>query len=169
MEIKVDLVRLAEIQSMLAQVPAVTERHTRIAITKGLMLLQREIAEATPTGANQLLRKSIIAQPVQVSESGLIGVVGTSLNYAVPVEIGTRPHFPPLAPLQDWVVAKLGIEKKRAKSVAFLIARKISKQGTKGAFMFRDTFKRLQPTINGYFSQARQAIIAELIEIGWHS
>jgi hypothetical protein len=33
----------------------------------------------------------------------VIGVVGSPLAYALPVEIGTRPHFPPVAAILDWV------------------------------------------------------------------
>jgi hypothetical protein len=54
--------------------------------------------------------------------------------------MGTSPHFPPIAPIQFWVEKKLGIVGKQAKSVAFLIARAISKRGTQGAHMFGKGF-----------------------------
>jgi hypothetical protein len=59
----------------------------------------------------------------------------------VPVELGTRPHFPPVDALMDWVKVKLGISSPtEARRVAFLVARKIAARGTQGAFMFRDAF-----------------------------
>ena len=165
MDTQVSLEGMAEIQAMFAQAPAITAKHLRIATHKSTALLLREVVEATPTGAHQLLRKSIF-QDVQVSESGFLGVVGTASPYAIPVELGTRPHFPPIEPLKDWVVAKLGVDVAHAGSVAYLIARKISRQGTEGAFMFRDTMNRQQATINSYFLQARQDIVAEMIATG---
>ena len=60
--------------------------------------------------------------------------------YGESVEAGTKPHFPPVAPIRHWVERKLGITGKEAGSVAFLIARAISKRGTKGAGMFEKSF-----------------------------
>lgn len=181
MDTQVSLEGMAEIQAMFAQAPAITAKHLRIATHKSTALLLREVVEATPTGAHQLLRKSIF-QDVQVSESGFLGVVGTASPYAIPVELGTKPHFPPIEPLIDWVKAKLPIGQvmsisthrrmnarsldATARSVAYAVALKISKKGTEGAFMFRDTMNRQQATVNGYFLQARQDIVAEMIATG---
>lgn len=64
--------------------------------------------------------------------------------YAAPVETGAKPHFPPTEALLLWVKQKLGVRnEKEAKSVAFLIARAISKRGTKGAHMFDATLEQL--------------------------
>lgn len=38
--------------------------------------------------------------------------------------------FPPVQNIRDWVRRKLGIEDKKVNSVAFLVSRKIAKQGT---------------------------------------
>ena len=69
------------------------------------------------------------------------GVWGTPAKYAESVEFGTRPHWPPQDPILYWVQHKLGITGPEAVAVAFLIARKISRKGTKGAHMFDDAFK----------------------------
>jgi hypothetical protein len=86
----------------------------------------------------------------------IVGVVGVRSNvpYAIFRHEGTRPHFPPQLAIRQWVIRK-GILKmnnkpfspsklRRSKksiadpmmrqisTIAFLIARKISKQGTKG-------------------------------------
>jgi hypothetical protein len=86
----------------------------------------------------------------------IIGVTGVGENvpYAVYRHEGTKPHFPPLEAIQKWVV-KRGLVKgsrgkaltslkamqsrknadsleAQVKSIAYLIARKISKKGTQG-------------------------------------
>lgn len=171
MEIKVNLEQMQELQGMLAKAPEIADRHLHKALHEALSLLQGQVIEATPTGAHQLLRR--VSMDISVSESGYLGVVGTSAPYAIPVELGTKPHFPwdkttksvPYS-LVDWVVNKLGVDRKKAGGVAYLIARKISKKGTQGAFMFRDTFKRLEPAVNAIFAEARQAILADMIRAG---
>lgn len=57
---------------------------------------------------------------------GLTQVVGSGLKYAPHVEFGTRPHFPPLAPIKAWAKRKLNNEK-----AAWPVAKKISEKGTK--------------------------------------
>ena len=58
-------------------------------------------------------------------------------RYGLFVEVGTRPHFPPPGALDGWVRRRLGISGDReVREVAFLIGRKISRQGTRGQFFF---------------------------------
>ena len=49
--------------------------------------------------------------------------------YADFVEYGTRPHNIPPHVLDEWVAKKFGLTKQDAERVAFLIARKIAKEG----------------------------------------
>jgi len=166
MELSIVPENMAAIQAAFASAPEITLKHVARAIDESLLLAQREIAERTPTGAHQLLRKSILAaEAVDFAKpvpGGVMGVVGTSINYAVPVELGTRPHFPPLAPLEDWAVAKLGVERTQAKSVAWAIAKKIAKTGTTGAFMFRDGFAAVEPYIQTRLVKAVDDALAEI-------
>ncbi len=62
--------------------------------------------------------------------AGFTSGVGTTFNYALAIEYGTRPHFPPVAPLAAWAIRVLGIDKKEAQQIGFLIARKIAAEGT---------------------------------------
>lgn len=66
--------------------------------------------------------------------------VGTEVEYAPHVEFGTKPHFPPVQALEGWVrrhklgAAIAGRKTSNAKldqRAAFLVARAISKHGTK--------------------------------------
>ena len=52
--------------------------------------------EALDTGN---LRNSILAE---TTPNGLTGEIGPKAPYGVYVELGARPHFPPMAALEDW-------------------------------------------------------------------
>ena len=58
-------------------------------------------------------------------DQGLRAAVGSTAHYAPYIEFGTRPHFPPLAPIRAWCERR-GLPA----SAAFPIARKISILGT---------------------------------------
>jgi hypothetical protein len=171
MQLSIAITGLDEIAALWARAPEVVERHLRTAMEEAEMLLQREVVDATPTGATQLLRKSITAEAPVSTIDGLIGVVdvadvqgkfGSVLNYAAAVELGTAPHFPPVLPLADWVVAKLGVDKSQAQDVAFAVARKISKTGTEGAFMFANTAKAQEGQVAAIIDRAVARITGEL-------
>ena len=157
---------IAELAALWHRAPAIAEEHLRTALEESLMLLQREVVDATPTGAHQLLRKSIVAEPVQKLSGGLLGVVdvrqGSALDYATAVELGTKPHMPPVAPLIDWVKAKLGLRGEEAEAAAEGIRWKIFHHGTKGAFMFRNTWAKHEATVRARFDSAAAAIVAEI-------
>lgn len=122
--------------------------------------LEGEVKERTP-GAHGTLKQSIGSEVRSLADA-VIGVVGTPLSYALPVEIGTRPHFPPVAAIQDWVRVKLGLDGPEGRSAAFAIARKIAKRGTKGAFMFRDALEASRAELERQLQLAVEAIKAQL-------
>lgn len=101
------------------------------------LLLERETKELTPVGvgAGGGLKGSIAAREPQRLADAVIGVVGSPLSYVLPVEFGSRPHFPPVQPLIDWVRVKLGVTED-AERIGYAVARKIAVRGTEGAFMF---------------------------------
>ena len=135
--IKVDL---KDLEELTRECPEIS-RDVRISkLTEALNLLEREIKKKTPYGAGPIHLRDTIHEKVRASGKKVIGIIGTPLQHGEPVELGTRPHFPPTGPIQFWVERKLGITGKEAKSVAFLIARAISKRGTKGAKMFEEGF-----------------------------
>lgn len=83
--------------------------------------------------------------------------------YAIAVETGTRPHFPPTAALLPWVMKKHpGIEEPEAKSLAFLVGRKISKVGTKGVFFFERTRAAHEGDAAATYEEFLDAAIARL-------
>jgi len=129
----------------LDQAPDITHEEMSASVEEILLLLEREIKDDTPVGVGGSagLRGSITHQMIGTALSGGVGVAGkvfTPMAHGLPVELGTRPHWPPIEPIADWVHAKLGVPRAEAGSVAYLVARKISRKGTKGAHMFEKNF-----------------------------
>jgi len=57
-------------------------------------------------------------------------IVAFDAPHAPFMEYGTRPHFPPLAPLADWAIRKgLADTEEEADEIALAIARKIAARG----------------------------------------
>lgn len=146
------------------QAPEIVTAELLAAIWESELLIERETKERTPVGvgAGGGLRGSIAAREPKVLADAVIGEVGTALAHAIPVEIGTRPHFPPIQPLADWAVVKLGVPRDEARDVGFLIARKIAREGTEGAFMFTRAFQAVRAQIDDAYVRARQRIADRL-------
>jgi len=91
-----------------------------------------EVRENAPK-ATGFLRESIHAVGLKIV---------CDATYAIYVERGTRPHWPPIAPLIAWVQAKgsIGLSGNQdAKSIAYAIAHKISIEGTKPTWFMRNS------------------------------
>jgi len=102
----------------------------RGATEQAVVRLHEKVVGYTPM-AFGYLRKSIMPQ-VLVSHNEIMGTVSTSRDYALAVELGSRPHWPPLAPLILWVKRKLG---GRGSNIAFeakLTGKSLRKQGFRG-------------------------------------
>ena len=131
------------------------------AMHEALLYLEREVKERTPIGATGILRGSIFSE-LRGQPINLHGVVASPQEYAAPVEHGTAPHWPPQGPIRLWVKRKLNVSDKDVNGVAFLIARKISQKGTKGAHMFENALKDGHNTVTNIFQRAGFDISAKL-------
>ena len=103
---------------------------------------------ANNTNASNELNSSIRGI---VQQNGKYIVVAIELNdYWRFIEYGTKPHFPPLSAIKKWISVKPVLPKPlpsgklpTANQLSYLIARKISKVGTKAQPF-------LKPTINDF-------------------
>lgn len=158
-----------KLQQAFAQFPERMNSVARAAVTEALAELEREVVARIPVAHGILAGKVFSSLRGEVTDvvRGEVAVAAPADRYALPVETGTKPHFPPLdalllwleAPKMQGVVLSLAgeIAAKRSKrpreagykrtpeeqakqTLAFLIGRKIAREGTKGAFMFRDAF-----------------------------
>lgn len=72
----------------------------------------------------------------------IVGIVGVNISYAPYVHFGTRPHWPPVAPIRQWVAQQIRRGKinlgpgETVKGRAFLVSRAIARRGTKGTKFF---------------------------------
>lgn len=139
----------------LAQAPAVFLREMAAGIVEAQALAEREVKERTPTSGAGTLRDSIGALPIDLSGTRVEGVVGTSLAYALPVEMGAKPHMPPIAPLVDWVRRKLGVaDAAEARGIAHAIRWHQYRYGMRGSWMFRDALAAIGPQIDAIMGAA---------------
>ena len=83
----------------------------------------------------------------QALDAGFFGQ-GSS-GYAVFVEYGRRAgKFPPIDFIRQWVKKKFQIPENEAKSIGFLIARKIAKKGTKPHPFFGPAVEKNQKAVS---------------------
>jgi hypothetical protein len=155
------------LQKAWKKAPEMVTEELTASIYEAELLLQREVVEHTPKGVGQGggIAGSIIAMRPDVSTTGVLGVVGTPLNYAPAVELGTKPHMPPVKPITDWVVSVLGLSKEEAKSVAWAVAMKIKRKGTEGAHMFREGFKATEGQMQLIFVRCNERVATRLAGI----
>ncbi|KLN57623.1 hypothetical protein VPARA_11360 [Variovorax paradoxus] len=130
-------------------------------MTQATLLVEREVKEGIPRGATGLTAASVSSDAFS-TPAGVLGVVGSSQASASFVELGTKPHMPPVAALVPWVRAVLGVEAKRAPSVAFLIARKIARKGTTAQRPFALALARTEGQVLRLFEGAAGRIAAHL-------
>lgn len=149
------------IQRGFATAPQQTLRLLLAAMTQATMLVEREVKEHMPRGATGLTAASISSDAFS-TPAGVLGVVGSSQPSAVFVELGTKPHMPPVAALIPWVQAVLGVDAKHAPGVAFLIARKIAIKGTEAKKPFENAMIATQSQVIGMFETAADQIATVL-------
>lgn len=153
-----------QLERAFSQAPQVVGEELGIFMHGLVAHLEAEVKDRTPA-AHGLLRASIVGRANSVGgamNTHVLGIVGSANAYVVPVELGTKPHMPPVLAIEDWVKVKLGLTGKEARSAAWGIARKIAKKGTKGAFMFRDAFEENAAEVQHQFDQTISRILARI-------
>lgn len=161
LKIEMDVDTLRAYAAAWQHAPAIAEDELQQFVQQAVAHLQGEVQERTPTTYGTL-RASIIGDVRVLPGIAVQGRVGTPLAYAVAVELGTKPHMPPVEPLINWARQKLGVRGKEAESAGWAVARKIAARGTEGHFMFRDTWNANQADIARGFSVAVGRIVRRL-------
>lgn len=150
-------------------------------LTKVLLKIESDsvrIIDSNKANAWGEMRRNVTSV-VYKEAAKIVGVVGVRSNvpYAIFRHEGTRPHWPPQLAIQQWVIRK-GIIKMNKKPVtlgklrgakksvsdplireviriSFLIARKISKKGTKGLPFLRMALNQNRSWIEGELSKLK--------------
>lgn len=142
--------------------PAIVEQESRAALNAGVLMFQGAIVPLTPVGVTGMTRKGVQTM-VTGTWASMLGRVFNPVAHAMAVETGRKPgKQPPTERLLLWVRRKLGVSDKQARSVAFLVARKIGRKGTKGAFMFAKGFKAMEAKVRARMDEVPGRIIRRL-------
>ncbi|TXI17632.1 MAG: HK97 gp10 family phage protein, partial [Roseateles sp.] len=121
MQLTLDITTARAVTSAWAQAPQILLEELETGMGSAVAYLLRETQENTPTAFGTLRRSFIGQVDVLQTLSAVFGTVSSPLPYAVPVELGTRPHYPPLEPLISWVEVKLGLTGEDAEAAALSI------------------------------------------------
>jgi hypothetical protein len=134
-----------EMEQLPKEMADATKRGVRAGLKKGETVVQEEILN-TPSSAD------VAGPPVDTYEminsvrsapttSG--GKIWMDDPKAIFMEEGTRPHFPPLAPLVEWVKRKITSDPIQARSIAYAIQQKIGERGLAPRRYFRRAMRRI--------------------------
>lgn len=167
MRVELDMQTVNALEHAWRVAPELVREELTAAMWEAELLLQREVQELTPVGVTSAggLKGSILAREPEVLGNSVIGVTGTPVAYAVPVEFGTKPHpvsEAGVTALTDWAMHKLGYTEKEAKKVAYGIAWNIRHHGTPAVGMFHRAFAANQAQVVRMFDAARTRIVARL-------
>ena len=99
-----------------------TTKLVRRVVFDSSLSIQKRAKKNCPVDTGRL-RSSI---EIELLAVGLVGKIGSAVPYALYVEKGTKPHFPPTSALRGWSRRVISDE-----GLAYVVARKIAAEGTK--------------------------------------
>jgi hypothetical protein len=146
--VTVKVIGQKELEKAFRQSPKIVRDAIDPAIRKAILAIQARAITKIPVDRGELRNANV---PVF---STLKGVLENRAPYAIFVHEGTRPHFPPLHAIERWA-NRHGIN-------PYLVARAISKKGTKGIPFYDDAVKDSNPLIDSIFGQALTNITIKL-------
>jgi len=144
----IEVKNLEQVTAAIASFPKKAGIHVNEAIRKTLVSIQRDATIEAPTDTGKL------RGDWDLSYGYLTGTLRNRSQYAVFMEKGTRPHFPPLEAIAPWA-HRHGI-------APFLVARSIAKKGTKGRHFLEKAIDKNQSVANRFFQEALAKTIASI-------
>lgn len=145
----------------LASAPAFTREQLEAAMTEATLLVQREWQDGMPRVSG--MTANSIQADVASTPTGVLGVVGSSQPTALFIELGTRPHMPPIDAIEPWVKAVMGISQpQELRRVSFLVARKIAHEGTKAQYPMAKAVAAVEGQVLQMFEHAAARVAAHL-------
>jgi HK97 gp10 family phage protein len=151
-DVKLEVKGMKELQKKSEQVVRDLRGEPMLQAMRDATLLVTRGAKINAPVDTGRLRVSITPE-VRSEGENLIGVVGSNVVYAPYQELGTRPHFPPIAALQVWA--------RRHGMNAFVVARAISVRGTPAKHFLQNAFEDAKPRIIARFDKALKAIVSK--------
>lgn len=132
----------------------------------------RQKIKNTGHRASGALGDSLTAKIFANDDSVVVTIDGE--EYAKYLEDGTKPHFPPVDAILQWIRVKPVIPRAingklpTEQQLAFLIGRKISEKGTPATNLFKDTLKeqdfinKLKQTIQDEFNREIESSVEQM-------
>lgn len=112
-------------------------------LLEGFVVQEITAAEPYPAVATGELAGSVVTTNF---DDGAI--VRVEAPHGPMMEEGTRPHFPPLRPIIDWVLVKrFATDEASARRVAYAVALGIAERGIAPRHFFRKAVGRAEPLI----------------------
>jgi hypothetical protein len=134
-----------KLEKMFAKAPDLVEKEIRQFLKLGVLMVYREVKIRTPKNDGRLW--SSVGHSVKGVGLQQQGIVGTPVDYAPFVELNTKPHWAPFDAIEFWVKRKFGLSGTLLYLVTRAVRAKIARKGTKGAFMFKESFEITEPEL----------------------
>ena len=142
----------------LAAAPELLRAETAQAMTRGLLLIEREARTLVKQDTRRLMGSITHSGPTLLGGE-LVGTVGPSARYGVFVEFGRRPgKMPPIAAIAPWA--------RRHGMNPFLVARAIGRRGIKPAPFLTPAWRKHRPAIEALFAQVGVKLLARVAQGG---
>lgn len=148
MELNIGLADFDRLEAALASAPEIVTAELNAFAHAAVNHLVSEVQDRTPVDTGHL-RREIAGEVLGVSEAGTLGVVGTAVPYAIPVELGTRPHV-------------IRARDKKALHFGNVTVKSVKHPGTKGALMFRAAFEANQAQLRREFEATVERILQRI-------
>jgi hypothetical protein len=132
--------------------PAVVAAAQGQAMTRSLLLIETDARRNVKQDTRQLMNSITGRQRTQ--PSGLVGEVGPSVRYGLYVERGSRPHWPPRAPLEGWA--------RRHGVPVFVVQRAIARRGTRARPFLVPADEKNRDTVVRLFAAAGARVTSTL-------
>jgi hypothetical protein len=143
------------LEAALRRSPQVVAQEQVRAMTRSLLLVEGDARRGVRQDSRQLMNS--ITHRQRMAGETLVGEVGPSMRYGLYVEKGTRPHWPPRAPLEGWA--------RRHGIPVYAVQRAIARRGTKARPFLVPAFTKNAATIVRLFAQAGAAVTVELARL----
>lgn len=132
--IEIEMRGLKEITGALKRAGEDIQRKIPAVMRCAVRVVKREAKERAPVDTGRL--RSSITSEVRGVALETVGVVGSNVEYAPYMELGTKPHWPPYGPgtpLARWAYLH--------KTDAFVVARAIAARGIKARRYLQGAFE----------------------------
>lgn len=150
MPVDVEVKGMIELQQKMEQVARDLHGSPMVdAMRDAALLVQRDAKINAPVDTGRL--RASITPEVRTEGNDILGVVGSNVEYAPYMELGTRPHWPPIGALEVWA-SRHGTE-------AFLVAKGIAAHGIKGKHYLQNAFEKNQSAIVEKLDRAVKGIV----------